>query len=203
MDVTAQGAMSRRMGEVEGPSARERILEAASELFYREGIRAAGVDTIIERSGVAKATLYSHFRSKDALIAAVLERRGVQWRAWLAGEVARRAKRPEERLPAVFDALGDRFAEADFRGCAFLNAAVEIVDPEHPAREVVRGHKRLVHEYVCGLARDAGVKECEALAREVGLLIDGAMIGALSASECPAAAAKSAAEALLRRARGG
>jgi AcrR family transcriptional regulator len=103
---------------------RERILDAASAAFYRRGIRAVGVDSVIADADVAKATLYRHFPSKDALVQAFLERRDERWRAWFADAVERLAPDPADRPLAAFDALGEWFGSEDFRGCAFINAAV-------------------------------------------------------------------------------
>ena len=122
-------------------AARERILDAASAAFYARGLGAVGVDAIVEDAGVAKATLYRHFRTKDDLVVAFLRRRDERWRAWLRDAVERLAGgRPAERPLCVFDALGEWFASEEFRGCAFINAATEIADPAHPARSAVEDH---------------------------------------------------------------
>ena len=103
-----------------------------------------GVDRVVAEAGVAKATLYRHFRSKDELVVAFLRRRDGRWRDWLRSAVERLAPRPADRPLAVFDALGEWFASDDFRGCAFINAAAEIADPDHPARAAVEDHERLL-----------------------------------------------------------
>ena len=115
-------------------------MEAASELFYREGIGAVGVDTISERAGVSKRTLYNRFGGKDELVAEYLRRRDERWRAYLRG-VTEGVEDPGEKLLAVFGAYGEWLAGRDFRGCPFANAAAEIPDPDHPARVVARRHK--------------------------------------------------------------
>ena len=115
-----------------GADARERILSTAYTLFCRNGIRAVGVDTIIERSGVAKMTVYRLFRSKDALVLAVLERREELWtRKWLEGEVRRRADAPADRLLAIFDVFDAWFRKRKFEGCS-CQRALEINDRKHP-----------------------------------------------------------------------
>ena len=111
-------------------AARERILEAAYDLFSHQGVRAVGIDAIIERSGVARMTLYRHFASKDALVLAFLERREERWtKEWLQGEVERRSAAPGERLLAIFDVFDEWFQRSDFEGCSFVNVLLEISDP--------------------------------------------------------------------------
>ncbi|MBA2714506.1 MAG: TetR/AcrR family transcriptional regulator [Rubrobacteraceae bacterium] len=151
----------------------ERLLEAASDLFYREGIRAVGVDTISERAGVSKRTLYNRFGGKDELVAEYLRRRDERWRVYLRG-VTERVVEPGEKLLAVFGAYGEWLVGDDFRGCAFANAAAEIPDPNHPARIVARRHKEGVKEHLITLARDAGFGEPETLAERLLLLLEGA-----------------------------
>src|SRR5439155_26406388 len=116
------------MGTKTEPTARERILVTASDLFYAEGLRAVGVDTIILQAGVAKASFYKHFPSKDDLVLAFLERRDTLWRKWLAETVEPLSPDPAGRQLAVFDALAERFARDDFRGCAFINSIVELAN---------------------------------------------------------------------------
>src|SRR5580698_4050104 len=106
-------------------SARERILETADDLFYREGIHAVGIDTIIENSGVAKMSLYRSFASKDALVAAYLEARGQRYWQWWDGVMARHASQPRLQLRDLFEAIAVRTRAPEFRGCAFLKAASE------------------------------------------------------------------------------
>ena len=106
--------------------ARERILDTSYELFSRHGVKAVGVDTIIERSGVAKMTLYRHFRSKDELVLAFLRERENVWTVgWLQAEVAARAADPRERLLAIFDVFDGWFRRDDFEGCSFINLMLE------------------------------------------------------------------------------
>lgn len=180
--------------------AAQRVLEAASELFYERGIWATGVDTIVEHSGVTKMTLYKHFGSKDELVAAYLRRRDELWRGWLTDAVEARADSPRERLLAVFDALGS-WLEGEvegFRGCAFVNAASEISAPDHPARTVALEEKRWMREYLEGLASEAGAANSEALAEQLLLLFEGATVmTTLRTSKAPTRGAKAAATALI------
>lgn len=160
-------------------SARDRVLDAASDLFYAQGIRAVGIDTIIERSGVAKMTLYKHFPSKDALVEAWLRRRDDRWRAWFRARIEALATTPRDRLLAAFDALGEWFTADDFRGCAFINTAVELSDPAHPARRVVLAHVGWIRGYLRELAEQAGFDDPMMLADQLLILIEGAIVSAV------------------------
>jgi AcrR family transcriptional regulator len=151
----------------------ERLLESASDLFYREGIRAVGVDTISEKAGVSKRTLYNRFGGKDELVAEYLRRRDERWRAYLR-EVTEGAVDSREKLLAVFGAYGEWLTGGDFRGCPFANAAAEIPDPNHPARIVARRHKEGVREHLAALAKEARFDEPELLAERLLLLLEGA-----------------------------
>lgn len=186
------------MTDAVASSPRERILDAASAAFYRRGIRAVGVDGVIADAGVAKATLYRHFPSKDALVQAFLERRDRRWRAWFEEAVDRLAPDPAARPLAVFDALGEWFASDDFRGCAFINAAVEITDPAHPARAAVRDHEERLAEHLLNLCREAGLDDPEGASAALFLLVEGAIVCALvEGTDAPARRARAAAERLL------
>lgn len=149
-------------------------MTTAAELFYANGINATGVDAVVASSGVSKPTLYSHFRSKDDLVAAVLEQRLQHQVDTLDPWVRSRAATPRDRLLAVFDWLAEWHAESASRGCAFVNAAVEVADAAHPAREVARRQKRWWRGYLAGLAAEAGVAEPERAGSDLLLLIDGA-----------------------------
>lgn len=182
-------------------AARERVLDAASELFYREGIRAVGIDTIIARAGVAKMTFYHHFKSKDLLVVEFLRRRDERWRRWLAETVERLSPDPRERPLAIFDALAGRFANPDYRGCAFINTVAETADPGHAARHAVLEHKARVRAYVRRLLEEAGLAGADgaaALSEELMLLIDGALVtAAREGTPAAAYAAKRTATKLL------
>ncbi|WP_064749205.1 TetR/AcrR family transcriptional regulator [Lysobacter antibioticus] len=182
-------------------SPRERILETAAALFYAHGIHAVGVDLIIARAEVAKASFYKHFPSKQDLIVAILSRRGEAWRQGLAESVRERCAAPALRPLAVFDALGERFGQGDFRGCMFINSMVELADRGHAGHAVADDHKRRVTAYLRGLLEQAGVDPAAALAEQYMLLIDGAIVTALRiGSAAPAASARAIAERLLQHA---
>ena len=175
----------------------ERLLEAAADLFYREGIRAVGVDTISAEAGVSKRTLYNRFGGKDELVAEYLRRRDERWRVYLRDQTAGVVD-PGERLLAVFGAYEEWLVGEDFRGCAFANAAAEIPDPDHPARIVARRHKEGVREHLAALAREAGFDEPEALAERLLLLLEGAAAtAAMRRSSEPLEVARSLALELL------
>jgi AcrR family transcriptional regulator len=192
--MATQSAAPRRRPE----GARERILSAASRLFYERGIRNVGIDEIIATAGVAKASLYKHFASKDALIVEVLHEQDEAWRKHLEAGVAARGGTPKERLLAVFDVLEEWFGEVSFRGCAFINTTVELASPGHPGHAASREHKRRMRSYLRELAKAAKVKDADALAGHLALLAEGAIVTALMEQSAePARRARSAAAQLL------
>lgn len=178
-------------------TARERILDTASELFYEKGIQTVGVDRVIAEAGVAKMTLYRHFHSKDELVAAYLARRDIWWRERFE-KVESADATPHERLLMVFDVLGDWFATADFHGCAFINANAEHAGA--PAEPIIRDHKRAMRDMLSRLTREAGIEDPDDVAGELFILMEGAMVTARMEGD-PAAAeqARRAAERLIAR----
>ena len=154
-----------------------RILEAASGLFYEGGIRAVGVDAISEEANVSKVSLYKNFGSKDKLVAEYLRARDERWRGWFEGYMdGLSGVPPKERLLAVFDAYGEWMERESPRGCAFINAFAEILDPDHPAREVIRDQKGWMRGYLARLAAEAGAQESEELADRLFVLLEGATV---------------------------
>jgi AcrR family transcriptional regulator len=161
------------------PDARERILEAAYDLFSRQGIRAVGIDSIIERSGVARMTLYRHFASKDALVLAFLERREERWTiGWLQREVESRTDDPAERLLAIFDVFDAWFQQPDFEGCSFINVLLEIADPANELHRASTDYLARIRAFVEGLAAAAGIADAEAFARQWHILMKGSIVSA-------------------------
>lgn len=158
-------------------SPRDRLLDTASELFNRDGYHAVGIDTIVERSGVAKMTLYRHFPSKDDLIAAYLERANVEFQGWLDGELAR-VEDPKAKLVTAFEATATLATSPRCLGCTFQAAASEFPELEHKGHQVAADHKRRVLERLSGLAREAGLRDPEGLAAQLLLLMDGAWVAA-------------------------
>lgn len=154
----------------------DRLVETALALFNRDGYRATGIDRILAESGVAKMTLYKHFGSKDELVLAALRRRDQRWRAWFERAVAQRAADPRGRLLAVFDVLEDWFARPDFNGCMFIKAAAEYGDRGGPIRAAAVEHQRLVLAVLRRLAGAAGAARPARLARELLLLVEGAIV---------------------------
>ncbi|WP_299488350.1 TetR/AcrR family transcriptional regulator [Acaryochloris sp. IP29b_bin.137] len=179
-------------------SARDRILAAASELFYQEGTQNVGIDRIIAESGVAKMSLYNHFKSKDALITAWLQQRDEDWRAWFQARVESLATEPCDRILAIFDALVEWIEQPDFRGCAFINSTVELVDPEHPGYQVAIEHQRAISDYVLSLVTVAGLNNPDMLAKQLLVLIEGAIVVSMMQGNSDAAlSAKQIAATLL------
>lgn len=163
----------------ETSEARRRILETADRLFYREGVRAVGIDRIVAEAGVAKMSLYNHFPSKDDLILAVLQYREEGVLEFFRSTMERHARKAKTPLRAFFAALKDFFESPGFRGCPFQNAAVELADPTHPGTEFVRGHKRRFGEFLRGLVEGTLGQAAAKVAPAVTLLVEGAMITAV------------------------
>jgi len=179
-------------------SARQRIVETAERLFYAEGLRAVGIDRIIAESEVAKMTLYNHFASKDDLIYAVLQYREEQVDAMFERSISRHVKKGHDRLEAFFMALKDWFKSPGFRGCSFINAAVELADTSHPASQFASSHKERFHSMITDTVRETyGVKSVP-LAPAIALMVEGAIITAvMEQSPDSADVARNASKALL------
>jgi AcrR family transcriptional regulator len=158
------------------PSARERLLAAADELFYAEGVHTVGIDRIIERAGVAKASLYSTFGSKEELVRAYLEGRHEIRRARLLSGLER-FDNPRDRLLGVFDVLAEVAAAPSFRGCAFYNASAEST-PGGPVEQMSAANRAWTRGLFNELARDTGAKDPAALADQLMILYDGSTVGA-------------------------
>jgi AcrR family transcriptional regulator len=172
---------------------KERILETADRLFYLEGIRAIGVDTIAARIGISKRTLYNHFPSKDALITAYLERRFVSARP--------SSKSPVEQILATFDSLERRFAAKDFRGCPFVNAVAELGPKDRAVKKIAVAFKESRRQWFKARLEELNVAEADALATQLQLLVDGSIaLDLVRDDPAMARAAKEAACALLRNA---
>ncbi|MEY9885731.1 AcrR family transcriptional regulator [Bradyrhizobium sp. USDA 328] len=172
---------------------KERILETADKLFYLQGIRAIGVDTIAAEIGISKRTLYNHFPSKDALIAAYLERRFVAQRP--------SDKPPAEQILAAFDSLERRFAAKDFRGCPFVNAVAELGPTDRAVKKIAIAFKESRRIWFRERLTELGVADADALATQLVLLVDGSIAQDLVRDDpAMARAAKEAAKVLLRNA---
>ena len=154
---------------------RERILMAATELFYRQGIRAVGVDAIAEAAGTNKMTLYRHFTSKDELVAECLRRFASQVEGFW-NEMGRAIPDPKQRLRTWLREVSRRVLDPEDRGCALINAAVELPEKDHPARKAVMTFKGEQRERLTCLCGEAGARDPAALANELFLLIEGARV---------------------------
>ncbi|KRE91306.1 TetR family transcriptional regulator [Arthrobacter sp. Soil764] len=155
-----------------------RILTVAYELFSRRGIRDVGVNELIERSGVAKATFYRHFPSKDSLVLAFLEQRDKQWTEdSIISKARSRGRTPIEQLLAIFDVFGDWFQQDDFEGSAFINVLLEM-GPSHPLGQASIDYLAKVRGHVRGLAEEAGLVRPEEFSRSWHILMKGSIISA-------------------------
>ncbi len=178
---------------------RDCIMQTASDLFYRRGIRAVGVDTIASEAGTNKMSFYRSFASKDELVAEYLrgeEREG--WR-WWDDTVAAHGGDPRAQVEALFDVLVKTKCKEDSRGCALANAAVEITEPDHPARPVVEKYKAEMRRRFRQLAREMGAREPDALGDSLMLLWEGSYLSRLTfpGQNGPVQGAAKAARALI------
>ena len=185
-----------------GQGARARILDAAYELFSRNGIQAVGIDAVISRSGVARQTLYRHFASKQDLVLAFLERREQFWtRRWLEEEVRRRASDPGARLLVIFDVFDEWFRRSDFEGCSFINVMLEHPDPADPVHRASVSYLAGIRGFLEELVREAGIADAQDFARQWHILMKGSIVAAGEGDRDAARRAKQIGALLLERAR--
>jgi AcrR family transcriptional regulator len=158
------------------PEVRARILETACSLFYQHGVRAVGVDLVVEKARVAKTSLYRHFRTKDDLIAAFLQREDEDfWGTW--DRVADQHRdQPSAELDAHLGWIGERVGRPNYRGCPQINVAAEFPEIDHPARKVAAAHKRQMRQRLKGIAERLGVARPDELAGQLSILINGAFV---------------------------
>jgi AcrR family transcriptional regulator len=176
---------------------RTRLLDAAERLFYGRGVQAVGIDAVVAEAGVATKTLYTCFGSKEGLVEAYLRRRDQRWLDWLGAAVAAMAPGPAQLL-AVFDALGEWFAEPGFNGCAFINVVGELAT-RRSARMIARDHKLGLRALLAEVADGSDVADPAVLTERLMLLVEGAIVTAHIEGNADAAAqASSAAAALLK-----
>lgn len=154
---------------------RERLLDTAGRLFYTQGIHAVGVEQLVTKAGVTRATFYRHFAGKEGLVVAYLEARGAGVEDAVTAILA--AHRGRDALLAIMDMIGDNLCRPGFRGCGFLNAAAEYPDPAHPVRVRIAEHRRWFHGVLRTVVGDAGHPDPERVARALVVLRDGAMVG--------------------------
>ncbi len=196
--MPALGSEVRREGRGD---ARERLLTAAYELFSQHGVQAVGVDAIIERSGVARQTLYRHFNSKQELVLSFLERREQVWtQDWLQAECHWRATDPGEQLLAIFDVFGEWFRKPDFEGCSFINVLLEYPDASHPLHRAAAAYLANIRQFLQELAGRAGVRDPESFARQWHILMKGSIVAAGEGDREAARRAQDMGRLLLERA---
>jgi AcrR family transcriptional regulator len=177
---------------------RDRILDAATRLFSREGIQAVGVDRVIAEADVAPMTLYRQFGGKDAVVATALEQWSEGWLRWLGEQLEPHADDPEARLEALWGALEDWMGAPDFRGSFVANAAAELrSQPDHPAQPVIAAHRAALRRLLEDLARAAGVDDPARVARQLQVLIDGAAALAVADGRSAATSVRPLAHAVL------
>jgi AcrR family transcriptional regulator len=158
------------------PKPRDRILDAATRLFYLKGIEVVGVNPVIDEANVAPMTLYRQFVSKDRLVAAALEQWSANWLHMINDRVDRAGDDPQRRFDALWDALEGWFATEDFRGSFVTNAAIELRSkPDHPAHKVILAHRMAVDHLLEDLAKVAGAADPADLAAQLQVLVDGAI----------------------------
>jgi AcrR family transcriptional regulator len=181
-----------------GARARDRIFAAAKDMFYRQGIRAVGVESIVAAAGATKMSLYRSFPSKDDLVVAYLKDRDVLYWQWWDDIMDHHAGDPRAQLRALVDSVGKRTTRPEYRGCPFTNAATEFPDPDNPGREVAAENKRELRTRLRGLANAIGARDPGALADQLFLLIEGAYAsGQMMGSDGPAVSIIDAADALV------
>ena len=181
------------------PDARERIVATAYELFSRRGIRDVGIDEVIERARVAKATLYRHFPSKDDLVMAFLERREERWTlAWVEAEAKRRGATPEDQLLAIFELFDEWFHRADFEACSFINVLLEM-GPEHRVGQASVRHLASIRSIVSRLAEEAGLRDPASFAHSCHILMKGSIVAATEGDAEAAQRARSMARLLIEQ----
>ena len=178
-------------------SVRERIIGAAYGLFSAHGVAQVGIDTILAKSGCAKASLYNNFDSKSELAIAFLDRRAALWtHAWLENEVRRLAKTPRGRLLAIFDVFDSWFQRKDFEGCSFINVLLES-KPDDPVRRAATEHLAAIRSIVAGFAREEGLANAERFAQVWHMIMKGCIVAAGEGNRSAGRQAKEAARILV------
>ncbi len=176
---------------------RQRLIKAAYDLFSRDGVSQVGIDTILAKSGCAKASLYSNFKTKVDLAIAFLDRREAVWtRGWLESEIKRRASTPEGRLLAIFDVFDGWFQKKSFEGCSFINVLLES-KLDSPVRKAAAIHLAKIRAIVRGLAEEANLRESEKFAQAWHMLMKGSIVSAGEGNRNAARDAKCAARLVL------
>jgi AcrR family transcriptional regulator len=180
-----------------GAKPRERLIDAAYDLFSKNGVSQVGIDTILAESGCAKASLYSNFDNKIELAIAFLDRREAVWtRGWLESEVRRRARTPEGRLLAIFDVFDGWFRKKTFEGCSFINVLLE-TKPGSPVRQAAAIHLAKIRAIVRSFAEEANLQDPEKFSQAWHMLMKGSIVSAGEGNRNAAREAKCAARLVL------
>ncbi len=176
----------------------ESLVDTAMRVFHKNGFHATGIQQLLEEAGVSKMTLYGNFDSKDELILASLRKRDTSFRDWFQARTNARATSPRDALLAVFDTLDEWIRSEDFYGCMFINASAEFAQATDPVHVIAAEHKRLVLDYICGLAENAGAADPKRLGTHIFLLTEGAIVdGQVRSNKNAAQEAKEAARLIV------
>lgn len=170
---------SAAQGEPIDAGVHERIMDTASRLFYQEGIQAVGVQRLIEEAGVAKASLYAHFPSKDDLVIAYLDRKGAAFRSSVQTHLDNPRLSAKGKLLKIFDMVVDMVEAPGFRGCPYQNAGGEVGDPNHPIKDAGRRQRAWIHATIAQLVKETGAASVDRLTGALIVLYDGAAASAL------------------------
>lgn len=188
------------VGSVSPDDPRERIMEAAYDLFSRRGVRAVSMDELLEAAEVSEATLETHFATKDDVVLAFLHRREHRWTlGFVEAEARRRGATPRERLLAIFDVFDEWFQRDDFEGCSFINVLVEVGDFDDPLARASAQHLETIRSVVRTMGEEAGVPDPAGFAHSWHILMKGSIIAAGEGDRDAAKRAKAMAESLLDR----
>ncbi|QOV65677.1 TetR/AcrR family transcriptional regulator [Kosakonia pseudosacchari] len=179
---------------------REKILSTAEQLIYQNGIHATGMDLLVKTSGVARKSIYRYFATKDDVAAAALNERDERWMHWFRTE-SDKGDTPSDRILNMFTVLRGWFESDGFRGCAFINTAGEVGDPDDPVRQIAKRHKQQLLEYTLELTEQLNIEQPAALARQLLILMEGAITMSYVMGDSSAAdSAKDVAKVLLEQA---
>lgn len=179
---------------------REKILSSAEQLIYQNGIHATGMDLLVKTSGVARKSIYRYFATKDDVAAAALNERDERWMHWFRTE-SDKGDTPQDRILNMFTVLRGWFESEDFRGCAFINTAGEVGDPDDPVRQIAKLHKQKLLDYTLELTEQLNIEQPAALARQLLILMEGAITMSYVMGDCSAAdSAQDVAKLLLEQA---
>ncbi len=170
---SAKSAAASRRAQTDAATAHTQLLDAAEALFYREGVRAVGIEAVVERAGVNKMSLYRQFSSKDELVVAYLDRRNAGYFRQFDRIAEQLPGDPKAQLLKFVDELAVRAASPEYRGCAFINAAAEFPDASHPARASVADNKAELLRRLAALAEGAGARDPARLADGIALVVEG------------------------------